>query len=439
MGRYGVAVQQSSPSSAASQGTVREVFWAFLRLGLTSFGGPVAHLGYFRSDLVTRRGWVSDRDYTDLVALCQVLPGPASSQVGFGLGLRRAGLPGALAAFAAFTLPSALLMYLLAAGTQVLTGPLWSGALVGLQAVAVAVVAHAVIGMARTLTPDLQRLSIGVAALAAALLWPGGVTQLIVIAGGAALGTWWCVAAARSTLARHTAPALGATGSPDAARAPDGGLPLTDDRGRVTRRTGFISLTILGAVLVVSSLLGRGVGESWLSLVAASLRAGSFVFGGGHVVLPLLHSEFVATGWVSEADFTAGYGVAQAMPGPLFSFAAYLGAIADVGPGGAAGATLALVAIFIPGFLLLLGALPFWALLRGSARGNAAVLGASAAVVGLLAAALAHLVTQAAGNGPWALAIALGCGLALYWRPPLWLVVLLAAAAGAALSLLGMH
>lgn len=406
--RYGVVVPHSSPPTDPSPGTTREVFSAFLRLGLTSFGGPIAHLGYFRSEFVARRGWISDRDYADLVTICQVLPGPASSQVGFGLGLGRAGLPGAIAAFVAFTLPSALLMFILAMGAQLLAGPAWAGALVGLQAAAVAVVAHAVISMARTLTPDLRRMSIGLAALAAALLWPGGITQLFVIVGGAALGAWSCAGVARDFV-----------------------MPTARTRGLVTRRTGFVSLTLLCALMVASAVLASSDDDGWLALAAASLRAGSLVFGGGHVVLPLLHAEFVVSGWVSEADFAAGYGVAQAMPGPLFSFAAYLGAIADAGPGGLAGAALALVAVFLPGFLLLLGALPFWSLLRRSTRGNAAVLGASAAVVGLLTAALAHLVTATAGSGPLALVLALLCGLALHWRPPLWLLVLLAASAGA--------
>lgn len=418
------------------------MFSTFLRLGLTSFGGPVAHLGYFRSELVTRRGWVSDRDYADLVALCQVLPGPASSQVGFGLGLRRAGLPGAVAAFVAFTLPSALLMYLVAVGGRFLTGPFWDGALLGLQAVAVAVVAHAVVGMARTLTPGLRRLGLGIAALAASLLWPGGVTQLVVIASGAAVGAWSCVGGARAALARTEAAAQGSAVAPEGV-ATDGiedtvaAEPLR--RGRVSRRAGFACLSALGVLWVAATVIGRACGDGWLALVAASLRAGSLVFGGGHVVLPLLHTEFVATGWVSEGDFSAGYGVAQAMPGPLFSFGAYLGAIATVGPGGAAGAALALIALFVPGFLLLLGALPFWELLRRSVRGNAAVLGASAAVVGLLAAALVHLVAAAAGNGAATLALALLCCLALWrWRPPIWLVVLLGAGAGAGLGLLGL-
>lgn len=453
--RYGVVVQQRSQPAAAPRGTMREVLSAFLRLGLTSFGGPVAHLGYFRSEFVARRGWISDRDYADLVALCQVLPGPASSQVGFGLGLRRAGVPGALAAFVSFTLPSALLMCFLAAGTQVFQGQVWEGALSGLQAVAVAVVAHAVIGMARTVTPDLRRIGIGLAALAAVLLWPGGTTQIIVISAGAAVGSWCCMGAARAALAHPTRPAAGvgvgasgvdatlpvADAAPGRAAAADSGLATrsSGERGEVTRRTGIVCLVTLGVLLAAASILGRSTSYGWLALVAASLRAGSLVFGGGHVVLPLLHTEFVASGWVSEADFTAGYGVAQAMPGPMFSFAAYLGAISDVGPGGALGAVLALGGVFTPGFLLLLGALPGWALLRMSIRGNAAVLGASAAVVGLLAAALVHLVTAAAGSGSTTLALALACGLALFWRPPLWLVVLLAAAAGAALSALGLH
>lgn len=412
----------------------------FLRLGSSSFGGPVAHLGYFRSEFVLRRGWIGDRDYADLVALCQILPGPASSQVGFGIGLRRAGLPGALAAFLAFTLPSALLMYMLSAGIQLLTGPVWSGALLGLQAVAVAVVAQAVIGMARTLTPDLGRICIGLAALAAALLWPGGPTQLFVIVGGAAVGVWGCRHAAGTAFTRSgQAAGTGALGAPgplplgSAAHTSGGAFP-------VTRSAGIACLATLCLLLVVAAALGRSGGDGWLALVAASLRAGALVFGGGHVVLPLLHTEFVASGWVSQADFTAGYGVAQAMPGPLFSFAAYLGSLASAGPGGAAGAALATLAIFTPGSLLLLGALPFWALLRASGAGNAAVLGASAAVVGLLGAALLHLVTVAAGDGAPALGLTLACALALWlWRPPLWLVVLLAAAAGAGIGALGLR
>ncbi len=393
-------------------GRVREVFAAFLRLGVTSFGGPVAHLGYFRDDLVVRRRWVDDREYADLVALCQFLPGPASSQVGFALGLRRAGVWGALAAFAAFTLPSAVLLTVFAAGASLLGGPVAEGMLAGLKIAAVAIVAHAVVGMVRTLTPDARRAGIAVAAAAAALLVPGAFGQV----GAIALG----IVAGLLLLPR----------------------PLGDDgvavaRFGVRRGVGVGCLVLVVVLLVGLPVLAAGSGLGVVDLIDAFFRSGALVFGGGHVVLPLLQAEVVQTGWVTPEVFLAGYGAAQAMPGPLFTFAAYLGAVSTVGPGGVVGAAVALVAVFVPGFLVLVGVLPFWDALRRRPRVRSAMGGANAAVVGILAAALYTPVftTAVTGPGPFVLAL-VGFVLLTSFRAPAWVVVLVGAAGGVGLALL---
>ncbi|MBU1304612.1 MAG: chromate efflux transporter, partial [Alphaproteobacteria bacterium] len=315
-------------------GTPGEVFGAFLKLGLTAFGGPIAHLGYFRDDLVLRRRWVDEAAYADLVALCQFLPGPASSQVGFSLGLLRAGPLGALAAWAAFTLPSALLLLAFAMAATALDGPLAQGVLHGLKLVAVAVVAQAVWGMARTLTPDRQRASIAVVAIAAVVLLPSAIGQVLAIGMGMAGGLLLC--------------------------RQDGEQPKSPVPFPVSRRAGWIALALFALLLVGLPLLAAGVQNPGLSLFDGFYRAGALVFGGGHVVLPLLETETVARGWVSRDAFMAGYGATQAMPGPLFTFAAYLGAVAQ----GWGGAAIALVGVFLPGFLLLVGVLPFWNIVR---------------------------------------------------------------------------
>ncbi|MGC9446968.1 chromate efflux transporter [Cereibacter johrii] len=385
-------------------GRAAEVFVAFLRLGLTSFGGPVAHLGYFRAELVERRRWMDDRAYADLVALCQFLPGPASSQVGFAMGLHRAGPGGALAAWAGFTLPSALLMAGFGLAASQIAHPAALGALAGLKVVAVAIVAQAVWGMAASLCPDRERASLAAAAAALAVLVPGASGQIGAILLGALAGLW---------IARDAAPA--------ATEVAPGGPPL------LSRRAGIACLAACAALLALLPLLA-GLSPI-LALADGMARAGALVFGGGHVVLPLLEAETVRPGLVTPDAFLAGYGAAQAMPGPLFTFAAHLGAVAA----GPVGAAVALVAIFAPGLLLLCGALPFWDRLRRMPRAQRAMRGANAAVVGLLGAALWDPVFTAGVTGPLPFAMALaGFVLLTLWRtPPLW-IVLAGAGLGAA-------
>lgn len=391
-------------------GRVSEVFLAFLRLGVTSFGGPVAHLGYFRDDLVVRRKWMDDRAYADLVALCQFLPGPASSQVGFAMGLHRAGALGALAAFVAFTLPSAVLLVAFAGGAALLGGPVAGGMIAGLQIVAVAIVAQAVLGMAHTLTPDAPRAGIAVAGLALALLLPGAPGQL----GALALGLLSGLVLLRGARAASS-PAL-----------PSFGVP---------RAVAVTCLVLFAVGLLGLPVLAAATGSDTAALVDAFFRSGALVFGGGHVVLPLLQAGVVDTGWVSPPAFLAGYGAAQAVPGPLFTFSAYLGAVSSVGPGGLTGAAIALFAIFLPGFLVLVGVLPFWDAVRDRPRVRAAMRGAGAAVVGILGAALYTPVftTAVTGPGPVVLAV-VGFVLLTAFRVPAWAVVLVGAAGGVALA-----
>lgn len=382
-----------------------EVFRVFLKLGLTSFGGPAAHLGYFRTELVERRKWLDDRAYANLVALCQFLPGPASSQVGLALGLKRAGLLGAIAAFLAFTLPSAALMLAFASGASLTDGPVGEGVLAGLKVVAVAIVAQAVLGMARSLTPDLRRATVALLAGATAWLIPGTLGQIIAIVFGAVAGYFLC----RSNSAHVSA-----------------GL-----RFQVSRKLGITCLTLFGVMLVGLPVLARTTESESVALFDTFYRAGSLVFGGGHVVLPLLQSGVVDTGWVTTQDFLAGYGAAQAVPGPLFTFAAYLGAISITGPGGAFGAAIALLAIFLPGFLLLVGVLPFWDTLQERSWLQNVMPGVNAAVVGILAAALYDPVVVTTITGPVPFAFATVCLLLLtFAKIPPWLVVLTGAVTG---------
>lgn len=347
--------------AGARSGHVAEVGTAFLRLGLTSFGGPVAHLGYFRREFVEKRRWLDAERFGQLLALCQLLPGPSSSQLGFTLGLLRAGWPGAFAAFIGFTAPSAILLYALAASSHYLAGPWGDAATHGLKLVAVAAVAQGVLGMARTLTPDVPRALI--AAVAAALIVVEGQAwiQLVVVAGGAALGPWVC---------RH----LKAQPS-EGLRMPYG------------RRTGALLLLWLATLLFLALEVGPGM-PTTARVAAAFYRAGALVFGGGHVVLPLLEQAVVEPGWVDNNTFLAGYGAAQAVPGPMFTVSVYLGDRLYGGDGGLLGATVALLAIFLPGLLIIAGVLPFWHTL--STRNTAArmLAGVNATVVGLLAAAL---------------------------------------------------
>jgi chromate transporter len=400
-----------TPRSASPSGSAGEVFRVFLKLGLTSFGGPIAHLGYFRDELVVRRRWIDEAGYADLVALCQFLPGPASSQVGFALGLLRGGPLGAFAAWAAFTLPSALLLVLFAAGAASFGGPLGAGLLHGLKIVAVAVVAQAVWGMARSLAPDRARATIAVVAVLLVVFATGSAGQVAAILVGALAGLLVC----------------------------RDGAPASDVhmRFRVPRRVGVASLVVFTALLFGLPLAAGAAGSQGLSLLDAFYRAGSLVFGGGHVVLPLLQAEVVPPGWVSEGAFLAGYGATQAMPGPLFTFAAYLGAVMQPAPNGLAGAALALMAVFLPGFLLLVGALPFWDALRTRPMAQAAMRGANAAVVGVLGAALYDPVWTSAILRPLDFALALtGFILLTVWKTQPWIVVASLAAAGAASGLL---
>lgn len=400
------AVSDSDPA----RGSAGEVFGAFLRLGLTSFGGPIAHLGYFRDELVVRRRWLDDHAYADLIALCQFLPGPASSQVGFALGLMRAGWLGALAAFTAFTLPSALILLVFAGAATAISGPLGQGALHGLKVVAVAIVAQAVWGMARQLCPDRERAAIAVLAVVVLAALPGAPGMILAIAAGAGLGL-----------------ALGR----GAARPASGHLVVPLSRG-----AGAAALLLFLALLALLPLLADG--SQALAMIDSFYRAGALVFGGGHVVLPLLDAEVVQPGWIGPQAFLAGYGAAQAVPGPLFTFAAYLGAALGPEPNGVPGAALALLAIFLPGFLVLLGVLPFWDRFRRMAGAQSLMQGANAAVVGILGAALYSPVFTTAIGGLPDLALALACFVALTgWKLAPWRVVLLAAMAGAALALAG--
>lgn len=395
----------SETRRAPVRGSAWEVFRVFLRLGVTSFGGPIAHLGYFRTEIVERRRWMDDRAYADLIALCQFLPGPASSQVGFGIGLHRAGYRGALAAFIAFTLPSAALMLAFASGAALFTGTIGEGILAGLKIVAVAIVAQAVLGMAKTLTPDRQRAAIAAVAALAALLLAGSLGQIMAIVLGGIAGYFVCRAPAANT--------------------------ATAVRFPVTRAAGIAALTLFVAILAGMPILAAVTGNDSVALFDAFARAGALVFGGGHVVLPLLQSGVVDPGWVTNADFLAGYGAAQAVPGPLFTLAAFLGGAADVGPGGAAGAGIALAGIFLPGFLLLIGVLPFWNRLQHHERVQAIMRGANAAVVGILAAALYTPVFTTAILTPPAFALALVCFVLLVaWKLPPWIVVIIGAAGG---------
>jgi chromate transporter len=391
------------------RGSLGEVLRAFLKLGVTSFGGPIAHLGYFHHEFVERRKWIDEAVYADLVALCQFLPGPASSQVGFSLGILRGhGLLGGLAAWFAFTMPSAVMMFAVAAGAAALTGPVAEGFLHGLKLVAVAVVAQAIWGMARTLTPDRARAGIALAAVAVVVLFAGSFAQISAIALGACGGLWLCRGAAAPV-----------------ARQLDLDFPIT-------RLRGGIALALFAALLLIPPALAAAAGSQALALFNAFYRSGAMVFGGGHVVLPLLQIQIVTPGWVSNEAFLAGYGLAQAVPGPLFSFAAYLGAVMGPQPNGLAGSAMALVAIFLPGLLLVYGMLPFWNGLRMSPAAQAAMRGTNAAVVGILGAALYHPVWTSAVLTARDFALALGGFLLLaVWKMPPWIVVMLLAAAGA--------
>lgn len=405
---------QSQPETApddsfATRGGAGEVFRVFLRLGLTSFGGPIAHLGYFREEFVARRGWLSDASFAQLLSLCQFLPGPASSQMGVAIGLFRAGGWGALAAFVGFTAPSMLLMLCLAVYAPRLFGHAAGAVLVhGLKLVAVVVVAHGLIGMVRMLTPDARRVAIAAGACALVLAAGGAGWQLLAIAAGGALGAWLCPAGARDAIAP---------------------FPVA-----YARRTAAICALLFLAALAGSLLLSAASpSPSPGGLASAFYRSGALVFGGGHVVLPLLERELVGSGWMSIDTFLTGYGAAQAMPGPMFSLAAYLGASVDAGMAPPLSATLALLCLFLPGLLLLFAALPVWAMLAQRPLARRALAGVNAAVVGLLAAAFYNPVWREGVNGPAdGIIVAVGLGLlAIFRRPALWAVAWCVGAAAA--------
>jgi chromate transporter len=396
----------------AEQGSALEVLSVFLKLGVTCFGGPIAHIGYFRDEFVTRRRWLDEQAYADLVALCQFLPGPASSQVGFSIGLMRAGYLGALAAWTGFTLPSAILLVAFAYGAASLNGPLGAGLLHGLKLVAVAIVAQAVLGMARSLCPDRERASVAAIAAVIILFSTASIAQIGAIVLGGLAGLWLC------------------RGAP----VPEGGhisMPVSRGAGLAALVAFFV---LLIGVLGVPGRTGAGA----LDLFAAFYRSGALVFGGGHVVLPLLREAFVSPGWLSDDAFLAGYGAAQAVPGPLFTFAAYLGTVARPEPHGIAGAALGLGGIFLPGILILIGMLPFWDAFRKRPGAQAAMRGVNAAVVGILGAALYNPVFTTSVQTPPDLAVALvGFVLLIAWRAPPLVVVLVSALGGIALSLTG--
>lgn len=398
--------QQPAAPAMPPRGSAGEVFGAFLKLGLTSFGGPIAHLGYFRDELVLRRKWLDEAAYADLVALCQFLPGPASSQVGFALGLMRAGPLGALAAWTAFTLPSALLLVAFALGAPLFAGPLGQGLVAGLKLVAVAIIAHAVLGMARALCPDRERATLAFAAAALVLLVTGALAQVAAIALAALIGL----------ALKLPAPAH---------------FDAHASRPPVSRSAGLVCLALFFLLLVGLPLAQLVAPSQALAVVDAFYRAGALVFGGGHVVLPLLEAEVVRSGWVGAQSFLAGYGAAQAVPGPLFTFAAYLGAVIALPQGALAGAALALVAVFLPGLLLLVGVLPFWQAFRARPFARAAMAGANAAVVGILGAALYDPVFTSAVETPAQFTLALACFVLLTaWKAPPWVAVLVAGLGG---------
>ncbi|MDQ0392217.1 chromate efflux transporter [Labrys monachus] len=394
------------------RGHFLEILGAFAWLGIVAFGGPVAHLGYFREEFVKRRRWISDAGYADLVALAQMLPGPASSQVGFSLGvLRGGGLVGGLAAWLGFTLPSALVLIAFAAGTASFVEPWQIGLLHGFRLVAVAIVAHAIWGMIRSLAWDRRLIAIALAALVLTLALEGGWSQILVIAMGALAGF----------LLMPRDEALSAFQAP---------VP-------VSRRAGAVSLALFAVLLAGLPVLSASTGWHGLQLFDGFYRSGALVFGGGHVVLPLLHDVAVTPGWVGDRDFVTGYGVTQAMPGPVFTFAAYLGATAQPSPNGLAGGLIALVAIFLPGLLVMHGVLPFWSGLRRLAGMRAAMRGVNAAVIGLLAAAFYQpLWTSTIAGADDVLVAVAGFALLTMWRKPAWLVVIALGAAGILRALL---
>lgn len=402
-------IEPGVPNSQIKAGSPAEVLGAFLKLGLTSFGGPVAHLGYFRAEFVERRQWLDDKSYSDLVALCQFLPGPASSQVGMALGLGRAGWLGALAAWLGFTLPSAIALILFAFGVASWAGLAQSGVVHGLKVMAVAVVAQAVWGMAKSLCPDRLRGAIAVGAAMLVLLLPSAFSQILAIMLGGVIG--W-----RLLSLQH--------------------LPTVEHRNfGVSRSAGAALLALCGALLLGLPALAALSDSTVVSAISGFYQAGSLVFGGGHVVLPLLQASVVPPGWVGNDTFLAGYGAAQAVPGPLFTFAAFLGAAMPLPLGGWLGGIVLLLAIFLPSFLLVAGALPYWETLRQRDGIQRAMGGVNAAVVGVLGAAFYDPVWASAIHSKTDVAVALAAyGMLVFGKISPVFVVGLAALAGALLA-----
>ncbi len=399
--------------SSSPRRSALETLLAFAQLGLTSFGGPIAHIGYFRAEFVERRKWLSETAFADFVALCQFLPGPASSQLGFILGMSRAGLLGGFSAWLGFTLPSAITLVLFAYGVSQLGDVAHLPWLHGLAIVAVAVVAQAVWGMAQSLCPDRERATIALAAMILTLALPSAAGQIGAIVGGGLIG--WLLLPQRATPASS---------------------PIST--GFIGRRAGLASLALFVIVLIGAPILAATTGEHWLALFAAFYRSGALVFGGGHVVLPLLQQAVTPPGWIGPDAFLAGYAAAQAVPGPLFTFAAFLGAAMREPPNGWEGAILCLVAIYLPSLLLLLGVLPFWDAVRGRSAMRAALAGVNAAVVGILTGALYTPVWTSAIFSAADFCLAAAAYLLLvFWRAPPWIVVLFGALGAAAIDSFG--
>lgn len=386
--------------------TLWEILFVSTRLGLTSFGGPTAHLGYFHEEYVRRKKWMDEKSYADLVALAQFLPGPASSQVGIGIGVMRAGVIGGIVSFLGFTLPSVIALILFA-GLLTTTDIGNAGWIHGLKLVAVAVVAHAILGMAKNLTPDATRKTIALVALIGTVLWQSAWTQVGIIVVAAFIGFLLFKQQESTEPAKSTFP--------------------------ITKRVSAICLALFAGLLVLLPILRELTGSAWIAMIDSFYRSGSLVFGGGHVVLPLLEQEFVPTGWISEESFLAGYGATQAVPGPLFTFAAYIGTVMKGWQGG----LVATFAVFLPAFLLILGALPFWDQLRNNPKVKGAIMGVNAAVIGILIAALYTPIWTSSVLQPtdFALAAVLFTMLA-YWKLPPWMVVVAGAVGGMGLSFL---
>ena len=377
-----------------------EILFVSTRLGLTSFGGPTAHIAYFHEEYVRRRKWMDEKSYADLVALAQFLPGPASSQVGIGMGVARAGVLGGIISFIGFTLPSVIVLILFALLlTEIDVGS--AGWIHGLKIVAVAVVAHAILGMTKKLTPNLKTKVIALFALIGVLIWQTPFTQISIILLAAVVGFFLFTQYENNETAN---------------------LQFS-----ITKKVSVICLVLFFGLLILLPFLREVTGSYWIAIFDSFYRSGSLVFGGGHVVLPLLEQELVPTGWITEASFLAGYGATQAVPGPLFTFAAYLGAVMNGWQGG----LIATIAIFLPAFLLILGVLPFWDDIRNNPKMKGAIVGVNAAVVGILSAALYHPIwtSSIVTITDFIVAIILFSMLA-FWKLPPWIVVFTGAFVG---------